>query len=142
MELQPSPPPPHPLPPSLSAKTIYIRQLHFPSSNFTKDDLDLIFDSQRKANFLPFLLTFILAFSTNTKASSLVAKDQVPCTMYAECENPCQPLPPPPPQVIECPPPPSLPPPPPPSPPPPLPPAIVECPPPHAFFFVNSCFAF
>ncbi|KAK2418773.1 hypothetical protein P8452_62902 [Trifolium repens] len=82
------------------------------------------------ANFLPFLLTFILAFSTNTKATSLVAKDQVPCTICAECENPCQPLPPPPPQVIECPPPPSLPPPPPPSPPPPLPPAIVECPPP------------
>ncbi|KAK2364722.1 hypothetical protein QL285_089563 [Trifolium repens] len=71
------------------------------------------------AKFLPFLLTFILAFSANTKATSLVAKEQVPCTMCAECQNPCQPLPPPPPQVIECPP-----------PPPPVPPAIVECPPP------------
>jgi len=84
------------------------------------------------ANSLPFsLIIFMLAFSANTKATSSVAKDQVPCTMCAECENPCQPLPPPPPKVLECPPPPSPSPPPPmPPPSPPLPPAIVECPPP------------
>lgn len=77
------------------------------------------------ATSLPFLLIFMLSFSfsANTKATS-VAKDQVPCTMCIECENPCQPLPPPPPQVIECPPPPA------PAPPSPPPPAIVECPPP------------
>ncbi|XP_058742625.1 sulfated surface glycoprotein 185-like [Vicia villosa] len=87
------------------------------------------------ATSLPFLLIFmLLAFYAKTNATSSsvssIAKDQVPCTMCVECENPCQPLPPPPPQVIECPPPPAPAPPSPPPPSPPLPPAIIECPPP------------
>ncbi|XP_057440700.1 uncharacterized protein LOC130732725 [Lotus japonicus] len=84
------------------------------------------------SSWLLFLFILLLVSSIlTTNALSTVAKDeQVPCTMCAECENPCQPLPPPPPPVVECPPPPSPPPPLPPPPSPPPPPAIVECPPP------------
>ncbi|KAL3717655.1 hypothetical protein ACJRO7_009142 [Eucalyptus globulus] len=69
--------------------------------------------------------------STTPTLAAVVSRDQVTCTMCAECENPCQPVPspPPPPPEVDCPPPPS-PPPPPSLPPPSPPPPDVECPPP------------
>ncbi|XP_030451388.2 leucine-rich repeat extensin-like protein 3 [Syzygium oleosum] len=72
------------------------------------------------------------ASTTPPTVAAVVSRDQVTCTISAECDNPCKPVPstPPPPPEVECPPPPSPPPPevecpPPPSPPPPE----VECPP-------------
>ncbi|XP_022634706.1 sulfated surface glycoprotein 185-like [Vigna radiata var. radiata] len=91
---------------------------------------------------LPLLIYILFASTVNVLALTQQPKDLVPCTMCAECDNPCQPLPPsppppsPPPPVVECPPPPS-PSPPPPSPP--LPPAIVECPPPPKMACGDNC---
>ncbi|KAF7818162.1 neural Wiskott-Aldrich syndrome protein-like [Senna tora] len=86
---------------------------------------------------ITFTLSILLLPPTPTASlftSPTVSKDQLPCTMCAECDNPCQPLPPPPPPpVVECPPPP-----PPPSPPPP-PPAVVECPPPPKPLCPGAC---
>ncbi|KAK7284606.1 hypothetical protein RJT34_19355 [Clitoria ternatea] len=92
-------------------------------------------------SLLSSLFILLLSCTTVPAITKVANKDNVPCTMCAECENPCQPLPPPPPPVIECPPPPP-PSPPPPSPPPPsprLPPAVVECPPPPQLPCQNNC---
>ncbi|QCD98267.1 hypothetical protein DEO72_LG6g2985 [Vigna unguiculata] len=80
-----------------------------------------------------FSIILFFSSSVNVLAITQQAKDLVPCTMCAECENPCQPLPPPPPPppVVECPPP--------PPPAPPLPPAIVECPPPPKTACPDNC---
>ncbi|XP_030451445.2 leucine-rich repeat extensin-like protein 3 [Syzygium oleosum] len=61
------------------------------------------------------------ASTTPPTVAAVDSRDQITCTMCAECDNPCQPVPspPPPPPEVECSP-----------PPPPPPPPEVECPPP------------
>lgn len=76
--------------------------------------------------FILFLASTVFAINNITHATS-VEKDLVPCTMCAECENPCQPLLPPPPPPL-------------PSPPPPPPSVInIECPPPPKTPCPDNC---
>ncbi|MED6193711.1 hypothetical protein PIB30_022007 [Stylosanthes scabra] len=75
------------------------------------------------------LVASTLVLCTSVTSTTVVEKDlTTPCTMCAECDNPCQPLsPPPPPLVVEC-------------PPPPPPPAVVdECPPPPKPTCPDNC---
>ncbi|KAM3356217.1 putative proline-rich protein-like [Capsicum galapagoense] len=61
-------------------------------------------------------ISFNVQLNHATSTTTVLAKDQVSCTMCSSCDNPCQPIfsppPPSPPPSLPCPPPPSLPPPP------------------------------
>ncbi|KAK7344402.1 hypothetical protein VNO77_13951 [Canavalia gladiata] len=109
----------------LACISLFLAHFFSPSSSFQLKNMANFPLLQLTLSLILLLSTLPSSFSTITQPTSTVTKDQVPCTMCSECENPCHPLPPPPPPVvIHCPPPPS---PPPPSPPPPV---VVECPPP------------